>query len=219
MPVAPFNLGNCKDPQATFLGTTQLEGSKTVFHLSQFAVAFESGDQVILLDELNRCDPESTNILLTALDQQGYLAADEMKGGRRIGRGPGISFFATANEGSAYTGTDQMDHALFDRMNAVIELDFPPVDKEARILVRRFPGLDSHDATRICEMAHAQRNLFKQGDFSTAISTRQLLAAAKRMSDDIPLETALRYCVANKFSADGDEESERAEIEKLIQAF
>ena len=194
-------------------------GSKTVQNGSiswvdsQFVRAVTRGNTVIILDEANRASLTVGNSLLPLLDRRRATLVEER--GSVVNVAPGTIFVATMNEGSAYTGTSAMDAALRDRFPRVIEMTYLPMNDEINLLVQR-TGVDSDIARKLVEVAAKTRAVVggSISAFGTVLSTRQLLAAAAdyRLSG----RHSLTYTIANLYSAEGGNESERAAITALI---
>jgi MoxR-like ATPase len=217
-PIVTVNCGAMSEPRSTLIGNTHFDhGKGTYFTQSRFAQAVQRGDCCILLDEISRASPDAFNILLTVMDWQGYLAPDESEDGVVIRRAPGVIFFATANLGMEYTGADQLDRAVAERFPTIIAMDFPPLEKERRLLRHRCPGLSQKDAIRLVEVAAQQRALARDGEFVGSISTRALLAAGEQIAAGISFENALKYCILTRFSADGGEASEQVKLLQVVQ--
>jgi len=220
LPIAAFNFGAMQDPRTSLIGATHFDVAKGTFtRKSRFAEAVSAERGTVLLDELSRDrGGNAHNIILTLLDRQGYMSLDEHEDSPIIRKGAHVCFISTANVGMEYTGTEALDKALRDRMDVVIDMDFPPKEYEVKILMFRCPGLRAGDASRLCDIAKKQRDMtVNDGDFVERISTRMLLAAGKRIGQGISVETALQFCVANHFSNEGGDASERTQIMQIIQ--
>jgi MoxR-like ATPase len=171
---------------------------------------------MVLLDEITRGGRDANNILLPLLDRQAYIAIDEEEGGAIVRRGDNMSIVATANIGMEYTGTEALDIALQQRFQVVIDLYFPPIEWESKVLQGR-TGIDATSANVLCTIANQQRVLQDAGDFVANVSTRMLLEASELVVDGFDLLTACQYSILNNFSNDGDEASERSRILQIIQ--
>ena len=111
-PMLIMDCANLKEPRDWF-GYKTISNGDIVWHESQFDRAISEGGHVILLDEINRVHPSVLNTLLPLLDHRGFTYLEEK--GDCIRVGANTIFFATMNEGSAYTGTSSTDIALRDR--------------------------------------------------------------------------------------------------------
>jgi MoxR-like ATPase len=212
-PMLIMDCSNLKEARDWF-GSKVIEDGKVVWRESQFDRAISAGGHVILLDEINRVHPGVMNSLIPLLDGRGFTYLDEKKGEIRVG--PETVIFASANEGSAYTGTAAMDVALRDRFSRVIEVKYLAKEREVELLVRR-TGVGKKDAERLVDIANAVR-VKSQGvgsAFSQGFSTRQLLAAASDFT--VMGVLGLKFTMENLFSSDGGTNSERAAVLQLIQ--
>lgn len=218
-----FNLGGMSgDSQTALLGTMHFTPEHgTRWKKARFISAYESRGSMILLDELNRCDRHAQNTLLPAIEVEGqrYLAMDESDGAVVAHCGENVCFTATCNLGAEYTGTSQIDHAIMDRFSSVIRLGFPPVDAEMRVLMNRCDGLTESQAQSLLQIASDQRLLAEDGEFTTMISTRSLLAAGRQLACGMPLAQAIEFCIVNRFSTAGGDASDRARLQQLVTRF
>jgi nitric oxide reductase NorQ protein len=219
VPLEMFNMGAMSEPRTSLIGNTHFsKEAGTWFEPSRFVGAIQKDSCCILLDELTRAERGAFNILLPLLDRQGYLALDESEHAAIIKKSPGVCFIATANVGMEYTGTDAMDKALRDRFDCIIDMEFPPEDAEARILLSRCSGLSKADASKLVTAAKTQRHLARvESEFLEVISTRSLIAAGSQIALGVPFKVAVQFCIYNQFSADGGETSDRTKISQIFQ--
>lgn len=217
-PIEPFNCGAMSEPRSSLIGNTHFDRQKgTWFAESRFVRSVQKTGTCVLLDEISRAGRDAFNILLPLLDAQGYLALDEAEGAAVVKRAEHVTFFATANFGMEYTGAEPLDKALADRFPVVIAIDFPPRERGLALLIRRCPGLSERAAARLVAVAVRQRELMGEGEFMGPVSTRSLLAAGEQVAAGMPIENALRFCILNRFSAEGGDVSERAKLLQIVQ--
>jgi nitric oxide reductase NorQ protein len=169
---------------------------------------------VILLDELNRANPNLLNTLMPILDDRRFTYLEER--GDKIIVGPGTVFFASMNEGASYTGTSTLDRAIRDRFPRHVELTYLG-EKDETQLVQRRTGVSKDIAARLVQTANKIRQdaTGLSATLTESLSTRQLLAAAHDFA--IGGVETLTFTIINHFSPDGDDESERAKVQSLIQ--
>jgi len=189
--------------------------SGTVFwQESQFVRAVQAGNHVILLDELNRANPNLLNTLMPILDARRFTYLEEK--GDKIIVGPGTVFFASMNEGAGYTGTSALDRAIRDRFPRAVELTYLGETDEVKLLVNR-TGVNKDIASRLVQMANKIRQdaTGLSATLTESLSTRQLLAAAH----DFVLGgvDTLQFTITNHFSPEGDDDSERVKVQSIIQ--
>jgi ParB/RepB/Spo0J family partition protein len=213
----PVNMGATTDPRLALIGNTHYDGQRTVFHPSVLVKGIQDDSGFILLDELTRSIQEAAHILFPLLDHQGFLSLDEADPPTIIRRSAHVAFFATANLGEEYTGCRELDRALKDRF-MIIDLDYPPKKAEAGILVAK-TGIEPKMAEALVELGSKCREMWRRGELSTPVSTRDLLRAAKLICDGFSAMTALDYAVLSLFDDVGGTDSERTKVRQLIQKF
>lgn len=213
-PMLIMDCANLKEPRDWF-GYKTIEGGEVVWHESQFDKVLSAGNHVILLDEANRVHPSIMNTLLPILDGRGFTYLEEKGGCITVGKG--TVFFATMNEGAAYTGTTSTDIALRDRLGQrIVEVTYLPKEKEVDVLIAR-TGIAEKAAKALVDIANQIRKKSTGigSSFSDGFSTRQLIACAEDFVVD-GVES-LTFTMTNLFSADGGTNSERAAVLQLIQ--
>lgn len=116
IPLHVFDMGSMIDPISNLLGVHRLEDGKSIFDYAKFTKVIQE-PCVILLDELNRSSLGANNVLFPCLDDRRELNVEIAcgKGVRSIKIHPEVTFIATANIGSEYTGTNMIDRALLNR--------------------------------------------------------------------------------------------------------
>lgn len=195
-----------------FFGMRDVSNGRTYWTDGAFTSAVESGNCVIVLDEINRASDMVGNALLPLLDRRRATLVQER--GNKVVCGPGILWWATANIGSQYSGTNALDAALADRFGRVVEVDYLKPAQEVKLLVSR-TGVSEAYATALVEVAHKTRvTTGGISAFSTPISTRQLLAAAHDLRH-IGVST-LGLTIGNLFNTEGDSDSERSTIMNML---
>jgi len=212
-PMLIMDCANLREARDWFGYKTARDGT-VYWNESQFVRAVQTGNHVVLLDELNRANPSLLNTLMPLLDGRRFTYLEER--GDNIVVGPGTVFFATMNEGAGYTGTSTLDRAVRDRFPRAVELSYLDEADEIQLLVNR-TGIDTDDATRLVQLANKIRrdSTGMSASLTESLSTRQLIAAAH----DYVLGgvDTLEFTITNHFSPDGDEDSERVKVQNIIQ--
>jgi nitric oxide reductase NorQ protein len=194
------------------MGHRILQNGSIEFIDSEFTRCIEAGNHVIVLDEINRASDMVGNALMPLLDHRGKTMLYER--GKEIVVGPGTVFFATMNKGKEYTGTSVMDAALEDRFSRTIEVTYLDDVDETNLLHKK-TGLDRVSCGKLVDLARKTRD---GDDFTTQLSTRQLLAAARDLKH-VGFKS-LKLTVVNLFSPIGGDSSERQAMSMaVIQAF
>lgn len=216
-----FNIGNSGDPRSKLIGNIHLvKDSKdninvTEFVESRFVKAIQTPKTVILLDEINRANPEVNNILLTLLDRQGYLELDEHKESGIVYKHPECVIVGTANIGDEYVGTSILDRAFKDRV-FLIEVDYLTKAEEKALLISR-TGIDAADAEAVAKFAETCRLMWKKNDLATPVSTRMTLSTAALINDGFSFAKSIQAAVVPYFEDDGTASSDATKIKQTMQ--
>ena len=133
LPLATLEIGLMSDASQIF-GNVVLEGGETKYVPGLFTKALQTPNCVIHLQELNRPESDKTlNAIFSVLDdQQRKLWIDDAEMYVKVA--PGVTFFATLNEGYEFVGTMPLDEALEDRFSIKMRLDYMPEDMEIKLL-------------------------------------------------------------------------------------
>ena len=191
--------------------TVDKDGLKWVNSL--FVNAIRIPRMVIVMDEINRLSPMTMNTLLPLLDSRGETYLDESK--EEIKVAAGVTIFSTCNEGSQFTGTDQMDSALCDRFCDLIPINYLSEPDESLLLQRKH-GLDKVRSDKLALVAKTVRAKFMASEvYTKSISTRLLENAAKKLAKIGAC--SLEYSLISHFVDDGSKDSERAKIRELLK--
>jgi len=212
-----YDMGAMYDPVAGLLGVHRLhEGGVSVFDYAKFTKDI-SKPGVVLLDELSRAPATTNNILFPCLDSRRSLPV-EIAGGndlREIPVSPECCFIATANIGSEYTGTMDIDRALQNRFFP-LELSYLPPDEEINVLKKRcFIG--RVNAGHIVAVANNIRDLYIKQEISCSISTRETLMAAELVADGWSVLRSLELSFLPLFEGSGSD-GERGIVKKIISS-
>lgn len=212
-PLLIMDCANLREARDWFGYKTAKDGT-VYWHESQFVRAIQAGNHVILLDELNRANPNLLNTLMPILDARRFTYLEER--GDKIVVGPETVFFASMNEGAGYTGTTSLDRAIRDRFPRAVELTYLGEKDEIKLVMSR-TSINKDIATRLVQMANKIRQdaTGLSATLTESMSTRQLLAAAHDFA--LGGVDTLQFTITNHFSPDGDEDSERVKVQSLIQ--
>ena len=212
------DMGTVQDAQSALLGVHRInKEGHSAFDYAPFVGHIKSGG-IVLLDELNRSPLAANNILFPCLDKRRYLPIDIAcdEGERTIQIHENTVFFATANIGSEYSGTQAIDRALLDRFFP-IELDYPQQEDEIKIIMLR-TGVEEKAATAIVRVSNEIRKQYKDQELSSAISVRHTLQAASLVADGFEVDKALLSTIMPLFE-DGIGVSERSKVLSIVSAF
>ncbi len=188
----------------------------TTWYMSAFMRALQQPRAVVVLDEATRIHPSCLNNLLPLLDHRKKVFVEELK--HTIELAEGVVVFVTANIGMNYTGTWTWDAAFENRID--YQIDIAPLDStnEVSVLMSK-TGISKAVAERLSKVSQKirERYLAERDNLSHAASMRQLLNAAKAITNGATEPESLEYTVAPTYSTDGGPKSERSTVLQIIQ--
>ena len=212
-----FDMGTMVDPISSLLGVHRLEKGASVFDYAKFTQVIKE-PCVVLLDELSRAPLTTMNILFSCLDDRRNLNIEIAcgSGEREIDVHPEVTFIATANVGSEYSGANTMDRALVNRF-FLLELGCIPAKEEISVLGAR-TGIPQDTATLIVKIANNIRSLCSKQEISVSLSIRETLMVAKLASDGWPLAKAMEMIYLPLYEGSKNE-GERSTVFKTISSY
>jgi len=154
-PLVVLEVGMLSEPSQIF-GYRDLKDGQVSFVPGIFTVAIQTPMAVIHLEELNRPETDrSLNAIFSILDPNvRAIWIDEL--GDYIRIAPGVTIFASLNEGFEFVGTIPIDEALRNRFGVKIRLDYLPGDREIALLILR-TGITEEMASQIVSIANSLR--------------------------------------------------------------
>jgi len=185
-----MNCATVRDPEEWFGYREAVEGS-TKFFRSEFAKVIEAGNAVIVLDEFNRLEPWLHNTLFPLLDDDGKTVVHD----EEFKIGPGVIVVGTINTGYKYTGTFELDEALLNRFEFIIEVGPMPKNEELKVLKAR-TGINKDAARTIIKAANDLRSL------DVVSSTRTTLLVAQMVVSGLTVREAYQNSVVNRIPND-----------------
>ena len=149
-----------------FFATIQVRASESGSPVTDFVktevltameVASDQSDRrfLVFLDELNRCQESARNALMPALDATRRIFHPIEN--RFMEIPDNVQFIAAVNRGREFSGTFGIDAAQLDRF-APLQMDYPPPNEEAKILVHRHPEIAASTIDILVTAAAAVRN-------------------------------------------------------------
>ena len=144
----------------------------------------------------------TNNILFPCLDSRRELplAIADSEGPRSVKVHQDCVFIATANIGSEYSGTQEIDAALMNRF-LPLKVDYMPVRNEIEVLKNRCK-ISEDDAAVIVKFANVMRQENKKGVVNFPVSTRENIAIGEMVADGFDIVDAVNFVVCNKFNDD-----------------
>lgn len=217
IPCHIYDMGSMQDPLTDLLGSHRLVNGSSIFDYAKFVSDIQQPG-VILLDELSRAPLTANNILFPCLDSRRTLPVEiaDSKSDRTIKVHPECTFIATANIGSEYSGTQEIDAALLNRF-LPLQLDYLPEEIEVKVLIKR-TNIDVNSAEKLVRFANKVRENYMTGMLSKSVSTRETLACAELVVDGFSIMDAVDFVISNKY-INNNYNSEYSDVKKLIVGF
>ena len=161
--------------------STQIFGSKSlregniVYKPGLFTQAIQTPNCVIHLQELNRPENDKAlNAIFSVLDETfRAVYLDETESLIKVA--PGVTFFATINEGYQFIGTMPVDEALENRFAIKMKLGYLPNKIEETILILQ--GLKDQEVAK--QVVKIINGLRYNGQNPMHISTRQSIEVGR----------------------------------------
>ena len=159
---------NCTENLDEFvLGKYIPEDDRIVFKESYVTKAVRYGGAVVF-EEINFARPQYLAFLNSLLDDNGFVRLDN---GEVVRRHPNFRFFATMNLG--YFGTKELNQALYNRFNAILELAALSDEAIARMLTARIPEC-ADKVDKILGVYHKLKKKIDSEELDLVISPRNL---------------------------------------------
>lgn len=206
-----YDMGAMQDPISSMLGTHRIVDGDSKFDYADFVERVQQPG-IIVLDELNRAPQMAMNILFPCLDSRRELRVD-IAGGtdkRVVKVHPECVFIATANIGAEYSGTQDIDKALFNRFMPLM-VNYIPFTAEVNLLKSKFE-LEEMSIMGLVTFANSMRRQAKLGNIENSLSTRETIEIAGLMQDGFEIYEAVDYVVLNKVF----DEDEATQIKALL---
>lgn len=193
------DMGAMQDPLTDLLGCHRIKDGSSTFDYAKF-VSDVQKPGVILLDELSRAPLMTNNILFPCLDSRRELplAIADSEGPRSVKVHPDCVFIATANIGSEYSGTQEIDAALMNRF-LPLKVDYMPAKNEIEVLRKRC-NISEDDAATIVKFANVMRQENRKGSIMYPVSTRENIAMGEMIADGFDMIDAVNFVICNKFN-------------------
>ena len=163
-------------PEPEGKGWRRLEG--------ELRIAFNAARErkvIVVLEELTRSSRSLRNLLIKAMDKEdvNYTLHDITTGERITVPAENLMFIATAN--LAYSDTSELDPALARRFPICVFHDYDP-SQEKRLLDER---LDKKSVAKLCAVAKAMREQYRQGRLPYPLDTGSLLEWADLIASGV----------------------------------
>ena len=209
-----YDMGSMQDPLTDLLGSHRLENGSSIFDYAKFVDDVQKPG-VILLDELSRAPLMTNNILFPCLDSRRQLPIEiaDSHHDRIVKVHPECTFIATANIGSEYSGTNEIDAALLNRF-LPLQLDYLPANIEVEILKIR-TNIDDNSAIEVVSKFNRIRSAYKDSQISKSVSTRELIACGELIHDGFSISESIDFVVCQKYISNNYDD-ELKTVKKII---
>jgi nitric oxide reductase NorQ protein len=189
-PFAVIEIGRLAEASQIF-GYTDLDGDKTKYVEGLFLEAIKVPNAVIHLQEINRPESDKAlNSLFSILDNSSReIWLDEIQATVKVA--PGVTFFASLNEGYEYIGTIPVDEALRGRFPSKIYLKSLPTEVERDVIETRI-GLPRTEIDGFMDVVEKLRT---NTQAKTHVSTRDVLNMAEWIKDGLSMFVALKTVI------------------------
>lgn len=159
---------NCTENLDEFvLGKYIPEDDKIIFKESYVTKAIRDGGAVVF-EEINFAKPQHLAFLNSLLDDNGFVRLDN---GEVVRRNPNFRFFSTMNLG--YFGTKELNQALYNRFNGVVEIAALADEAISRMLIARVPECRAV-VDKILGVYHKLKKKIESEELDVVISPRNL---------------------------------------------
>lgn len=174
----------------------------------------------LIFDEYDAGRPDVMFVIQRVLEAEGKLTLLDQN--KVIRPHPAFRLFATSNTiglgdtTGLYHGTQQINQGQMDRWNVVTTLNYLPHDEESAIVLAKIPELNTTEGkdliSKMVTLADLTREGFVNGDLSTLMSPRTVIAWAENALIFNDREFAFRLSFLNKC-----DEAERPIIAEYYQ--
>jgi len=156
----------------------------------------------IVFDEYDAGRPDVMFVIQRILEVDGKLTLLDQN--EIITPHPSFRLFATANTvglgdtTGLYHGTQQINQGQMDRWSLVATLNYLPHEAEVDIVMSKNPGADRKIVSQMVTVAELSRTAFMNGDISTVMSPRTVIAWAQNASIFNEVGFSFRLTFLNK---------------------
>ena len=156
----------------------------------------------IVFDEYDAGRADVMFVIQRVLEVDGKLTLLDQN--KVISPHPSFRLFATANTvglgdtTGLYHGTQQINQGQMDRWSIVSTLNYLPHEDETAIVTAKNPGTDPDVISKMVTVAELTRNAFMNGDISTVMSPRSVIAWAQNTNIFKDVGFAFRLTFLNK---------------------
>ncbi len=193
--------------RADFIGGNSIESGSVVWKAGIVTQAIRHPGAIVLLDEIGFARAQSLAALHALCERSPHRAITISETGERIGVASHVVFFCADNSNGHgdssgnFAGVREQNSAFIDRFSYTLYFDYLPQDDEINLIVNR-TGITKDAARIIVGFANVAREKARAGLLTQPPSLRQLFAWARSVKKGLPVNTAFKNAIINKFPAD-----------------
>ena len=193
--------------RADFIGGNSIENSNVVWKPGIITQAIRHPGAIVLLDEIGFARAQSLAALHALCERSPHRSITVSETGERIGVASHVVFFCADNSNGHgdssgnFAGVREQNSAFLDRFSYTLYFDYLPEDDEVALIVNR-TGVTLDAANIIVKFANVAREKARAGLLTQPPSLRQLFAWARSVKKGLPVNTAFRNAIVNKFPED-----------------
>jgi hypothetical protein len=193
--------------RADFIGGNSIESGSVVWKAGIVTQAIRHPGAIVLLDEIGFARAQSLAALHALCERSPHRAITISETGERIGVASHVAFFCADNSNGHgdssgnFAGVREQNSAFIDRFSYTLYFDYLPQDDEINLIVNR-TGITLDAAKIIVGFANVAREKARAGLLTQPPSLRQLFAWARSVKKGLPVSTAFKNAIINKFPAD-----------------
>jgi len=193
--------------RADFIGGNSIESGNVVWKPGIITQAVQTPGAMILLDEIGFARAQSLAALHALCERSVHRPLTVSETGQRIKVSPHVVFFGADNSNGHgdhsgnFAGVREQNTAFLDRFSFTLRFDYLPQDEETDLIVKR-TGLSRPATENLVQFVNVAREKARAGVLTQPPSLRQLFAWARAVKKGLPVETAFRNAIVNKFPAD-----------------
>jgi len=197
--------------RADFIGGNSIESSNVVWKPGIITQAIKHPGAIVLLDEIGFARAQSLAALHALCERSPHRSITISETGERIPVASHVVFFGADNSNGHgdtsgnFAGVREQNTAFLDRFSFTLRFEYLPAHDETALIAKRV-GLNAKAARMIVKFANTARQKARAGLLTQPPSLRQLFAWARAVQKGLPVETAFRNAVINKFPADCEPE-------------
>lgn len=179
-------------------GRVQLKDGNTHDQDGNVTMSVRKG-MILILDEINACQPEVLFALQSLLDDDHSLT---LPNGEVVKAHKNFRVFATMNPNTGYVGTKSLNKAFMSRFGVVLEVGYVDASTELDLIMSVVPKLSKTDAMIMVETARVARHKLENDQLSFPISTRDLIYWAQMTVKLKDISKAYQHTIINKAESD-----------------